>query len=136
MEFTFDQVKELLEKTLQTTQHNNERLIDSFSQRITEFNYDPDNNKELNRLVDLKVISPLTYSEWAAPIVVIRNVDGSLRICADFSTGLNDCLQLHQHPLPLPEDIFSTLIGGCIFLKLDLAEAYLQVEVAKSQENI
>ena len=44
MEFTFDQVKELLEKTLQTTQHNNERLIDSISQRITEFNYDPDNN--------------------------------------------------------------------------------------------
>ena len=44
MEFTFDQVKELLEKTLQTTQHNNERLIDLISQRITEFNYDLDNN--------------------------------------------------------------------------------------------
>ena len=31
------------------------------------------------------------------------------RICADFSTGLNDALQVHHYPLPSPEEIFNRL---------------------------
>ncbi|XP_054745901.1 uncharacterized protein K02A2.6-like [Anastrepha obliqua] len=64
---------------------------------------------ELQRLQDLNVISPVNYSNWAAPIVVIKKPNGRIRLCADFSTFLNDALETYQYPLPLPEDIFAKL---------------------------
>ena len=84
---------------------------------------------ELNRLVRLGILSPITYLHWAAPIVVVKKGNGALRLCADFSTGLNKALELHQSPLPSPEDIFATLGEGTIFSHIDLSDAYFQIEV-------
>ncbi|KAL3080644.1 hypothetical protein niasHS_012988 [Heterodera schachtii] len=80
---------------------------------------------ELDRLLEQKVIKPVDHTHWAAPIVVVKKANGSARICADFSTGLNNALLLHQHPLPLPDDIFAKLNGGRIFSQIDLKDAYL-----------
>ena len=35
---------------------------------------------------------------------------------------------MHQYPLPVIDDIFTTLNGGVLFTQIDLAEAYLQIE--------
>ncbi|KAH9596036.1 Spectrin alpha chain, non-erythrocytic 1, variant 2 [Schistosoma haematobium] len=43
--------------------------------------------------------------------------------------GLNEALETHQYPLPLPEDLFAKLSGGELFTKLNLSEAYLQILV-------
>ena len=86
-------------------------------------------DKELDRLQTLGVISPVNYSDWAAPVVVVKKPNGSLRVCGDFSTGLNNALEVHQYPLPVPDDLFSKLNGGQIFSKIDFSDAYLQVEV-------
>lgn len=84
---------------------------------------------ELNRLESIGVIKKVEYTEWAAPMVVVMKPNGQVRICCDYSTGLNDCLMSNQHPLPLPEDIFATLDGGEIFSQLDFSDAYLQIEL-------
>ena len=86
-------------------------------------------NAELERLEDLGVISKISYSDWASPTVYIRKKNNKIRVCADYSTGLNDCLKDHSYPLPSPEDIFAKLNGGKVFSKLDLSEAYLQLKV-------
>ncbi|XP_054745774.1 uncharacterized protein K02A2.6-like [Anastrepha obliqua] len=91
---------------------------------------------ELQRLQDLNVISPVNYSNWAAPIVVIKKPNGSIRLCADFSTGLNDALETYQYPLPLPEDIFAKLNNATVFSHIDLSEAFLQVEVDDSSKEL
>lgn len=91
---------------------------------------------ELNRLVNAGIISPVDFAAWAAPIVVVRKANGKLRICGDYSTGLNDALESHQYPLPLPEGIFATLSGGVIFSQLDLADAYLQIEVDEQSRQL
>nr|XP_049466096.1 uncharacterized protein K02A2.6-like [Anopheles coluzzii] len=88
-------------------------------------------DEELDRLETLNVITPVDYSEWAAPIVVVRKANGKIRICGDYSTGLNDLLQSHEYPLPLPEDIFAKLSKCRIFSKIDLSDAFLQVQIDK-----
>ena len=65
-----------------------------------------------------------------APILIVLKPNGSTRIWADFSTGLNDALENNQHPLPMAEVIFTILNGGHYFAKRDLSEAYLQIEVS------
>ncbi|XP_061506862.1 uncharacterized protein K02A2.6-like [Anopheles gambiae] len=86
-------------------------------------------DKELERLENDGIISKVDYSEWATPIVVVRKSNGTIRVCGDYSTGLNDMLQPHQYPLPLPQDIFASLATCTIFSQIDLSDAFLQVEV-------
>lgn len=74
---------------------------------------------------------PVSYSAWAAPIVVIKKANGTLLISADFSTGLNASLEQHHDSLPVTADLFTMLNDGKFFAKLDLAYAYLLLEVAK-----
>ena len=92
--------------------------------------------KELDRLVELGVISPTTHSEYAAPVVIVKKKTGEIRLCADFSTGLNENLRDHHHPLPTAEDMFTRLNGGAFFSTVDLAEAYLQIEVEESCKKL
>ncbi|CAH8535475.1 unnamed protein product [Dicrocoelium dendriticum] len=93
-------------------------------------------DQELDRLEKLGVIYAVNYSSWAAPIVVVKKPNGQIRICADFSTGLNEALNTHQYPLPVPDDLFSKLNGGQCFAKLDLSDAYLQIEVDEASREL
>ncbi|VDO48433.1 unnamed protein product [Heligmosomoides polygyrus] len=91
--------------------------------------------RELNRLQEMGVITPITHSQWAAPIVCIKKPNGKVRVCADFSTGLNKALQSFDYPLPVPEDIFASLNGGTVFSQLDLSDAYLQIELSEESKK-
>ncbi|XP_058449102.1 uncharacterized protein K02A2.6-like [Malaya genurostris] len=93
-------------------------------------------DNELDRLERAKIITPEDFSDWAAPIVVVRKTNGSIRICGDYSTGLNNALQPHQYPLPLPEEIFNKLANCTVFSRIDLSDAFLQVEVDESSRDL
>ena len=61
--------------------------------------------------------------------IYVKKKNNKIRVCADFLTGLKECLRDHTYPLPTPDEIFSKLNGGKVFSKIDLSEAYLQVKV-------
>lgn len=84
---------------------------------------------ELKSLQLLSIINPIEYSQYAAPLVAVKKRDSRTRICADYSTGLNDALEPNQYPLPTPEEIFAELSQYRVFSKIDLSDAFLQVKL-------
>ena len=85
--------------------------------------------KELDRLTSLGILEPIQFSEWASPIVPVLKSDRSVRICGDFKVTLNSVSKLDRHPIPRIEDLFARLGGGKLFSKLDMSQAYQQVEL-------
>ena len=83
--------------------------------------------KELDRLVSENVISPVQFSQWAAPIVPAIKHNGSIRICEDFKVIINQVSQVDSYLLPRVDKLFAAMSGGKRFTMLDLAQAYLQV---------
>ncbi|KMQ85654.1 hypothetical protein RF55_15657 [Lasius niger] len=90
---------------------------------------------ELTRLISLGHLEKAEVSEWATPIVPILKSDGSVRICGDFKLTVNPCLVIDRHPLPLIDEIFANLQGGKTFSQLDLAHAYMQVNVDEASRD-
>ena len=82
---------------------------------------------ELQHLQSLGIITPVKSSEWAAPIVPVTKLDGSVHICGDYKLTINQAAYVESYPLPKIEDLLSVLAGGIAFTKLDLAQAYLQL---------
>ena len=50
--------------------------------------------------------------------------------------GYNPAIKVDKYPLPTTEEIFASLSGGVIFSKLDLRQAYLQMEVDDDTQKI
>lgn len=65
---------------------------------------------EFNRLEEQR--SKVNYSAWVAPIVVVKKLNGMIKICSYYSMDLNNATESHRYPLSLLEDILATLNGG------------------------
>ena len=92
---------------------------------------------ELERLVELGVIEPVQFADWAAPIVpVLKSDKSSIRICGDFKITINRATKLDQYPIPKIEDLFAKLSGGKMFTKLDLSQAYQQVRLDAASKEL
>lgn len=92
--------------------------------------------QEIDRLVSNGVIEPINSSEWASPIVVVPKPNGSIRVCADFKVTLNPQIKTERYPIPRIEELFHKLQGGRYFSKIDLSEAYLQIELSDAAKRI
>ena len=86
---------------------------------------------------------PVQFNEYGTPVVPIRkehtlgSLKPRLRVCSDYSVGINDQLEDHSHPLPLPEELMQKLGGGFGYTRTDLADAYNQIQLAsKSQRRL
>ena len=91
--------------------------------------------RDLERMKKLGVIEEVSYSDWATPVVPVPKPDGSVRLCGDFKITVNPALQVDQYPIPKPEDLLATLAGGQKFTKLDLTQAYQQMQLAKEDRK-
>ena len=78
---------------------------------------------------------PVEFSQWAAPVVPVLKEDGSVRLCGDYRTTVNQVLERDSYPLPRIEDLFSTLAGGQSFTKLDLRQACQQVQLDEQSKE-
>ena len=83
--------------------------------------------QEIQRLESVGIVKKVEFSRWATQVVPVPKRDGSFRICGDFKVTLNPALEIDQHPIPKPEDIFASLAGGELFTTLHLSQAYQQL---------
>jgi len=94
--------------------------------------------KKLNDMVDQGVLEKVAPggSRWASPIVVVRKPDGGLRICADYKVSVNPKICSDSFPMPQIESAFSALAGMTHFAKVDLTNAYNQIELDEPSREI
>jgi len=95
----------------------------------------PKVDAELKRLEREGILHKVKFSDWATPIVPVVKPNGTVRICGDYKVTVNPQLQTEEYPLPRIDDIFAKLAGGQKFTKIDLKEAYHQMEVEEESQE-
>lgn len=90
--------------------------------------------KELKRLCERGILYSVTNSDWCCPIVCVPKKD-TVRICCDFSSGLNKNILTEHYPLPNIHDLLSSLGGNKVFCLLDLSNAFHQLLVDEGSQK-
>ena len=72
----------------------------------------------------------------ASPVVWQRKKIGELRLCVDLIVHINDNVMDEDYPIPDMETIFHNLHGASYFGKIDLSDAYYQIELDEVAKDI
>ena len=92
--------------------------------------------KELERLQEEGIISPIEYSPWASGVVSVAKRDTKdVRLCGDYKVTINPVIR-EKFPLPRVEDIFAKMAGGKRFSKIDLKMLTCKWRWRRPQNNI
>ncbi|UYV75400.1 K02A2.6-like, partial [Cordylochernes scorpioides] len=84
---------------------------------------------EIDKLVDLNVLSSIDRSECASPLVCVAKPDDQIRLCADFKKSLNPYLENVKYPIHNIDSVLSNFQRKKLFTELDLSKAYHQIEM-------
>jgi len=68
-------------------------------------------------------------------VPALKSDKKSVRICGDFKVTVNTASRLDAYPIPRVEDLFAKLSGWKSYSKLDLSQAYLQLELDEESKN-
>ena len=97
-------------------------------------------DEELDKLEQQGVWEKVEYSNWAAPIVPVlkdkNDPGGPIRICGDYKMTVNKVAPLDNYPVPTTSEQLATLAGGEKFSKIDLSQAYQQLELDDSTREL
>ena len=91
--------------------------------------------QELDKMEAEGTIEKVQCSDWAAPIVTVAKPDKSVRICGDYKVTVNAVSKLDNYPIPNTDDLLAEIGGGKWFTKLDLTQAYTQLELEESSKD-
>lgn len=104
--------------------------------RRVPFALEPKIADKLQYLLDQDIIECVNEpSAWVSPIVPIIKDSGEVRICVDMRRA-NTAVLRETHPLPIIEELFSGIDGAVRFSKLDIKDAYHQVEISERSREI
>ena len=97
--------------------------------RPTPRGFEGEEKKCIEDQLEAGVIRP-SSSPWAAPTVLVRKSDGSVRFCIDYRK-LNDRTRKDAYPLPKISLCLDSLGGSRFFTTLDLQSGYWQISMAE-----
>ncbi len=74
--------------------------------------------KELNKMLNAKIIFLVRNTCWVANLMPVRNKNGDIRLCINF-INLNKTSQKDNYPVPSMEHILQSLSGSKMLSLLD-----------------
>ena len=93
-------------------------------------------NAELDDLLQRDLIEHVDGPvEWISNIVVVPKKNESLRLCLD-ARPPNTAMKRQNYPIPPIESILDDLSGARYFSKIDLKNAYCQIELDKESRDL
>lgn len=94
-------------------------------------------DQKLSELLQQDIIEgPLEGTHgWVSPTVAILKDNGEIRLCNDMRMA-NKAIIREKYPLPTIEDLLPLLGRAKIFSKLDVKQAYHQVEIAPESRDV
>ncbi|XP_043064465.1 uncharacterized protein K02A2.6-like [Drosophila ficusphila] len=107
-----------------------------YKSRIIPFGQMDKFKAEADRLTQAGIWKPVKFSNWASPIVLAPKPGGDIRICGDFKQAVNAQIDVELYPLPTKEALFHIIRHGKQFSKIDLKDAYLQMELDEASKEI
>ena len=93
---------------------------------------------ELQKLEKQDIIEKVPdteHTDWVSPIVVVPKKDGRIRMCVDMRAA-NTAIKRIRHPIPTVKDISMELNGAKFFSKLDMSQAYHQLELSPESRGV
>ena len=93
--------------------------------------------RELREWLDKQVAAgkiTKSNSSAGAPILLVKQPDGSFRLCVDYR-ALNKVTLKNRYPLPLMTELRERLNRAKVFTKLNLKNGYHLVRMAEGDEK-
>ena len=91
--------------------------------------------EELQKLLTVGFIYPISNSKWVSPLVVVpKKVTGKWRICVDFRE-LKKATLKYYFPLTFIDQVLDTLSGKHYFSFLDGYSGYNQILIAPEYQD-
>ena len=109
--------------------------------RVVPFAIQEDLTQAYDAGIKRGIWKPTNFNAYGTPVVPIRKAllpgqpKAKLRVCGDYSATVNPQLDDHRQPVPLPEDLMRKLQRGYGFIKIDLTDAYSQVQLAPESQK-
>jgi len=89
---------------------------------------------ELDKMLERGIIEP-SSSQWAAPLVLVKKKDSTLRLCVDYR-HLNNVSRVDAYLMPCIDDLLDHLGKAKFISTMDLTRGYWQVPVAEKDRSL
>ena len=110
----------------------------ALKQRRVPFHIREKVDQALDKLIAEDIIEKVPDDQatpWVSPIVAVPQKDGSIRLCVDMRSP-NKAIKRTRHPIPTVNDIDVLLNGAKYFSKLDVKQAFHQLELHEDSRYI
>jgi len=98
----------------------------------TPLSYQQVIKQHIDEMLRCGIIRP-GNGRWAAPVVMARKKDGTLRFCVDYRK-LNEITVKDVYPLPRIDDVLDALQGAKYFSGFDMLSGYWQIEIEEEDK--